>query len=155
MPPPAAPARPAPAAPAASPPPAADLGGTIDFSRYRRMMSERIQGTTVIGAGAKPPVGAEPGRRIVSRRTGREAAIDKAEFALGRDPKWADFAVPDNSNVSSAHAIIRRVGSQYFIMDTNSTNHVTLNGRRIPPNQDTPMNPGAVFVLGDEEFDFL
>jgi pSer/pThr/pTyr-binding forkhead associated (FHA) protein len=91
---------------------------------------------------------------VVNRRTGRQAVINKAEFALGRDPKWADFAVEDNSNVSSAHAIIRYTDSQYFIMDTNSTNHVKVNGQRIPPNQDVPLNPGSTFALGDEEFEF-
>ncbi|MDR0593407.1 MAG: FHA domain-containing protein, partial [Bifidobacteriaceae bacterium] len=99
--------------------------------------------------------GAQPERAILNRRTGRQVAVEKAEFALGRDPRWADFAVEDNSNVSSAHAIIRRVGAQHFIMDTNSTNHVTVNGRRIPPNQDVPLAPGSIFVLGDEEFEFI
>jgi pSer/pThr/pTyr-binding forkhead associated (FHA) protein len=80
--------------------------------------------------------------------------VNHPGLSLGRDPGWADFAIEDNSNVSSAHAIIRRTGEQYFIVDTNSTNHVTVNGQRIPPNQDTPLRPGSSFVLADEEFEF-
>jgi pSer/pThr/pTyr-binding forkhead associated (FHA) protein len=39
-------------------------------------------------------------------------------------------------------------------MDTNSTNHVTLNGQRILPNRDISLSPGSTFALGDEEFEF-
>ncbi|MDR1441811.1 MAG: FHA domain-containing protein [Bifidobacteriaceae bacterium] len=125
----------------------------IDFGLLRAQRTGPITGTTVIGGPAQSGL---PGqlRVIVCVRTGRQAVVDKAEFFLGRNSRWADFAVEDNSNVSSAHAIIRSVGDQHFIMDTNSTNHVMVNGQRITANQDTRLSPGDTFVLGDEEFEF-
>jgi hypothetical protein len=149
-------------APAASPPPpgspqpsgaGTDFGGTVDFSQFHGQLPGQVQGTTLIGLGA-PAEAPAKGRIVINRRTGRQAVIEKAEFSFGRDPSWADFAVEDNSNVSAAHAIIRCVDGQYYLMDTNSTNHVTLNGQRIPPNRDISLSPGSVFTLGDEEFEF-
>jgi hypothetical protein len=131
-----------------------DFGGTIDFRRYKGRQSGQLAGSSR-ASGEMAGSGPAPARHIVvSRRTGRQALVEKAEFSLGRDPNWADFAVADNSNVSSAHAIIRCVGGRYFLLDTNSTNHVTLNGQRIPPNQEIPLRPGSTFVLGDEVFEF-
>lgn len=142
----------APAANAA--PPQGDFGGTVDFSGFSGPAQSQIRGTTLLGGDAVQADGSPPGRMVICRRTGRRAVVNKSEFALGRDPKWADFAVEDNSNVSSAHAIIRCVDGQYYIMDTNSTNHVRVNGQQITPNRDISLSPGSVFTLGDEEFDF-
>lgn len=56
--------------------------------------------------------------------------IDKNEIKIGRDPSKADIVLPD-PEVSSVHAIVRKVGSDLMIEDLQSGNGTLLNGERI------------------------
>ena len=168
--PPAAPGQPAPQpapgvpqpAPAAPPPYAGQPAalGTVVFGQQQQggvaAAAAVPKGTTIIGnaaAAASPSVPLSANvHTITLRRTGRQAILNRPEFKLGRNPDYADFAVEDNSNVSSAHAVITQSGGRFWIMDTNSTNHVTVAGQRIPPNVPVELPVGTTFALGDEEF---
>lgn len=56
--------------------------------------------------------------------------IDKNEIKIGRDPSKADIVLPD-PEVSSVHAIVRKIGSDLMIEDLQSGNGTLLNGERI------------------------
>jgi pSer/pThr/pTyr-binding forkhead associated (FHA) protein len=43
---------------------------------------------------------------------------------------------------------------QFFVVDTNSTNHTFVNGQMIPPNHETVLNDGDVLTLANESFEF-
>jgi pSer/pThr/pTyr-binding forkhead associated (FHA) protein len=56
------------------------------------------------------------------------------KFSIGRDPK-CDYVIFDPKNrVSRKHAQLSIIDNKIFITDTNSTNGVFVNGKRINPN---------------------
>ena len=59
---------------------------------------------------------------------GSEHAVDKQSVVIGRS-KDCDVRVSD-PNVSRRHAEIRQEGTTYWIVDLDSTNGTTVNGRR-------------------------
>jgi pSer/pThr/pTyr-binding forkhead associated (FHA) protein/ribosomal protein L37AE/L43A len=62
------------------------------------------------------------------------------KFTIGRDPK-CDYVIFDPKNrVSRKHAEICVKNNKMFITDTNSTNGVFVNGKRIQPNSETEIS---------------
>jgi len=49
--------------------------------------------------------------------------------------------------------VISRDG-EYFVVDTNSTNHTYVNGMMIQSNVETKIAAGAKIRLANEEFEF-
>lgn len=56
--------------------------------------------------------------------------IDKGEIRIGRDPSKCDIVLPD-PEVSSIHAVVRKLGSDLVVEDLQSGNGTLLNGERI------------------------
>ena len=61
---------------------------------------------------------------------GRTHALDERQVVLGRS-KECDVQVAD-ANVSRRHAELRREGSDWWLVDLDSTNGTELNGKRVP-----------------------
>ncbi len=78
----------------------------------KRLTSMRAQGTTYI---------VFQGRRV--------PLVGK--IRLGRDT--ANDIVLDDKLVSRRHAVIQKIGEEYFLEDLGSTNGTLVNGQRIPP----------------------
>ncbi len=78
------------------------------------------------------------------------------QFVLGRkmtgeiDESFVDlrpFGAYENG-VSRRHAMIRRAGGKYEIVDLGSTNGTWIEKQRIVPNRPYPLNSGAIIFLG-------
>lgn len=74
--------------------------------------------------------------------------IEKNETLIGRDPEKSDICLND-PEVSSRHAKITRVKSEYHLKDLDSGNGTLLNGERINSKS---LNPGDEFVIGGTTF---
>ncbi len=74
--------------------------------------------------------------------------IDKNEIKIGRDPSKADIVLPD-PEVSSVHAIVRKVGSDLMIEDLQSGNGTLLNGERINKSE---LHNHDEFLIGSTTF---
>ena len=120
------PAPPPPGAPRAAPQPAAvPVGGT------RRV---------------------DPGVRLEIRISGQQdIAYPLGPYAIsvGREPENA--IVASMPFVSRHHARILPCSGGYAVEDLGSANGTYLKGRKIPPNQVTPLTHGDVIRIGDEE----
>jgi hypothetical protein len=102
-----------------------------------------------------------PGDKIstavcIQTRTNNQLTITKAVFLLGRQEDVVDFAITDNTNISGVHASIEHNlrSDKWSITDTNSRNHVFLNGEQISPSEKLELKSGDTFKLADEEFRF-
>ncbi len=123
--------------------------------------------TRNVDAGAIHPAGKEPpARDYLPPKQGlalytieSEVPIivqDESSFVLGRrmtgeiDELFVDLKPYGayESGVSRRHAMIRRTGKTYEIVDLGSTNGTWLDRERIVPNRPYPLKSGAVIFLG-------
>ena len=121
--------------------------------------------TTVLNANpqAAPEIGATtilspqmvmPVPVLVRNRTSEKITINKPVFRIGKERSYVDFFISDNTAISRSHANIVSRDGQYFIVDTNSTNHTFVNGAMLPANVETPIKAGDKIRLANEEFEF-
>jgi pSer/pThr/pTyr-binding forkhead associated (FHA) protein len=52
------------------------------------------------------------------------------------------------SGVSRLHVVVKRDSNRIIIMDLGSSNGTYLNGRRLTPHVEEPLNHGDVIALG-------
>ena len=65
-----------------------------------------------------------------------------------------DYFIADNTAISRSHANIHTENGEYFIEDTNSTNHTYINGKLINSNVKTKIVSGDKIRLANEDFTF-
>lgn len=78
------------------------------------------------------------------------------EFTLGRlsegQPIMPDIDLTPYqayaSGVSRLHAVVKREASRVLVMDLGSSNGTYLNGRRLNPHTEEPLNHGDIVALG-------
>lgn len=88
---------------------------------------------------------------------------DRDEFTLGRitegQPIMPDVDLsPFNAyanGVSRLHAVIKREGEKATIIDLGSSNGTYINGNRIIPHAEQPVNHGDLIYLGKLKFQVL
>lgn len=96
----------------------------------------------------------EPKPYLIRTKYNERILIDKPVFKIGKEKSYVDYFISDNTAISRSHANIIEKGSNYFIIDTNSTNHTFVNGSMIQSNMETPIKPGDKIKLANEEFEF-
>jgi hypothetical protein len=88
---------------------------------------------------------------------------ERTEFTLGRitegQPIMPDVDLtPFNAyanGVSRLHAVLKRVNDNAFIVDLGSSNGTYVNGSRLVPHMEQPVNHGDVIYLGKLKFQLL
>lgn len=91
---------------------------------------------------------------LIRNKTNEKIQLNKPVFRIGKERSYVDYFVSDNTAVSRSHANFITRDGQYFVVDTNSTNHTFLNGAMLQSNQEYPIKPGDVIRLGNEDFEF-
>ena len=91
---------------------------------------------------------------------GRAWIIKEPQYApkgsavrVGRDAS-NDLIVPEYS-LSKNHCDFRLEGEQLFVTDLGSLNGTLLNGKRIPANEEVPVQAGTILVLGRFQFEIV
>ena len=92
--------------------------------------------------------------QLVRSKTKEKILIDKAQFRIGRDADFNDYAVHDNRHVGHTHCHVVIRDGEYFIVDDNSKNHTRVNGEQIPPCTEVKLAHGFHISIADEEFEF-
>ena len=105
--------------------------------------------TTVLGAGS-----ARPDPCLIRVKTGERISINKPVFRIGKEKSYVDYFIGDNTAISRSHANIHSENGEYFIEDTNSTNHTYINGKLISSNVKTKLTNGDKVRLANEDFTF-
>lgn len=88
---------------------------------------------------------------------------DRTEFTLGRitegQPIMPDVDLsPYNAyanGVSRLHAVLKRTDDRVFIIDLGSSNGTYVNGTRLMPHSECPVNHGDLVHLGKLKFQVL
>ncbi|MBQ2943217.1 MAG: FHA domain-containing protein [Ruminococcus sp.] len=106
--------------------------------------------TTVLGA--TPGV---PDPCLVRVKTGERIKINKPVFRIGKEKSYVDYFIGDNTAISRSHANIHTDNGEYYIEDTNSTNHTYVNGKLINSNVKVKVVSGDKIRLANEDFTFI
>lgn len=80
--------------------------------------------------------------------------LNKPVFRIGKERSYVDYFISDNTAISRSHANIINRDGEFFIVDTNSTNHTYVNGGMIQSNVETKLSNGTKIRLANEDFEF-
>lgn len=108
--------------------------------------------TTLLGM--EPMIEDIANGQLIRKKTQEKILVDKEIFRIGKEKSFVDYYIGDNKAISRSHARFVKRNGEFFIVDTNSTNHTYLNGKMIPSNQEILVPNGSTVVLGNEEFKF-
>ena len=98
------------------------------------------------------PVSVEP--YLTRVKTGERISLNKPVFRIGKEKSYVDYFIADNTAISRSHCNIHTENGEYFIEDTNSTNHTYINGKIINSNIKTKLTNGDKVRLANEDFIF-
>lgn len=119
--------------------------------------------TTVLGVGSEAGettvLGASQAQIIkpylLRIKNNERIEINKPVFRIGKERSYVDYFVSDNTAVSRSHANIINKDNEFYIVDTNSTNHTYVNGSMIQSNVETKIEHGTKIRLANEDFEFF
>lgn len=87
-------------------------------------------------------------------RNNERIVLNKPVFRIGKERSYVDYFVSDNAAVSRSHANVVEHEGNYYVVDTNSTNHTYVNGKMIQSNSEVLLSHGDRLRLANEEFEF-
>lgn len=129
--------------------PKIDFGATVYFDE------KKLNSTVMIGENiVSESNSSESFPHIIRRKTQDDIRISKSPFKIGKEETFVDYCVKGNPAISGCHAFIVFDDGKYYIKDTNSTNHVCINNKRIQSNVLLEIKHNDVIKLADEYFDF-
>lgn len=122
-------------------------------------ISNSFNETTVLGPMSGETTVLDGGNDIVGPhltriKTGEKISVNKPVFRIGKERSYVDYFITDNTAISRSHANIITAGNEYFIEDTNSTNHTFVNGKMVNANEKIKLSNGDNIRLANEDFCF-
>jgi len=139
---------PAPAVPQSVAP--QNLGGNLNFGETT-VLGGSVGETTVLGAGAET---SKPQPHLIRIKNNEKIPLNKPVFRIGKERSYVDYFISDNTAISRSHANIINHNGEYFVVDTNSTNHTYVNGGMIQSGVETKLTHGTKVRFANEDFEF-
>ncbi len=125
-------------------------GQAMNFGETTVLGGGGVGETTVLGA--TPATQVKP--HLIRAKNNEKIDLNKPVFRIGKEKSYVDYFIGDNSAISRSHANIISRDGEYFVVDTNSTNHTYVNGQMIQSNVETKIAHGAKIKLANEDFEF-
>lgn len=127
-------------------------GQAANFGETTVLGGSVIGETTVLTAAQNPNKMIAP--HLIRKKNNEKISLNKPVFRVGKERSYVDYLIGDNTAISRSHAnFITREG-EYFVIDTNSTNHTFVNGTMIQSNVETTITHGDIIRLANEDFEF-
>lgn len=133
-------------------PPLAPQGQAMNFGETTVLGGGNIGETTVLGIASTETVQENP--HLIRSKNNEKINLNKPVFRIGKEKSYVDYFIGDNTAISRSHANFITRDGQYFVMDTNSTNHTYVNGVMIQSNIETQLSHGDKIRLANEDFEF-
>lgn len=91
---------------------------------------------------------------IIYLKTNMKISLETPVVRVGRSSRDVEVRLPDSIHVGRHHAEFRRRGTEYVLVDMNSSNHTLLNGKMIDPEKEYKIKNGDSIVFADEKFEY-
>lgn len=132
-------------------PPQMPQGNAMNFGETTVLgVGGGIGETTVLGVSAAT----QSRPHLIRSKNNEKIDLNKPVFRIGKEKSYVDYFIGDNSAISRSHANIISRDGEYFVVDTNSTNHTYVNGQMIQSNVETKIAHGTKIKLANEDFEF-
>ncbi len=134
-------------------------GGQVYGAQQQEAMTQSSEGsgdTTLLDAGSTETtlLNATAGAYLIRKKTGEKIQLSRQIFKIGKEKNKVDYCISGNTSVSRVHCHIVKKGSDYYIIDQNSTNCTFVNNIQSNANKETLLTDQSVVKLSDEEFEF-
>lgn len=123
----------------------------INFGETTVLGGGQIGETTVLGTESNP-TRADP--HLIRMKNNEKIPLNKQVFRIGKERSYVDYFIGDNTAISRSHANIVNHNGEFYVVDTNSTNHTYVNGGMIQSNVETKLSHGTKIRLANEDFEF-
>lgn len=149
--------------PTVQPTPAAQPMNTYQTPVMPKVQTASFGETTVLGGGVIGETTVLSGSvttenqvnpHLIRLKNNERIQLNKPIFRIGKEKSYVDYFIGDNTAISRSHANIISRDGDYFIVDTNSTNHTFVNGSMIQSNVEVKLFHGCRIRLANEEFEF-
>lgn len=128
------------------------LTGNANFGETTVLGTGSIGETTVLSAAQQ--TGDAPKPYLIRMKNNEKIPLDKPVYRIGKEKSYVDYFIGDNTAISRSHANIITREDEYYVVDTNSTNHTYVNDIMIQSNAETRISNGTKLRLANEEFEF-
>lgn len=128
-----------------------DHAAPINFGETTVLGGGQIGETTVLGTEANP-VRVDP--HLIRMKNNEKIPLNKPVFRIGKERSYVDYFIGDNTAISRSHANIVNHNGEFYVVDTNSTNHTYVNGGMIQSNVETKLAHGTKIRFANEDFEF-
>lgn len=108
--------------------------------------------TTLLSVAQNPNKMIAP--HLIRKKNNEKIALSKPVFRVGKERSYVDYFIGDNTAISRSHANFITRDGEYFVVDTNSSNHTFVNGVMIQSNVETAISHGDAIRLANEDFEF-
>lgn len=139
------------AAPAAQPQRKPQPATPVSFGTTTFLGGNQNGGTTMLISNVPPQLQTP---HLIRIRSNEKIQVNKPVFKIGTERSYVDYCIGDNATISRSHASIVKENEEFFVIDTNSTNHTFVNGRMIQSNQKVKLTHGTKIRFSNEEFEF-
>lgn len=127
-------------------------GQAANFGETTVLGGGAIGETTVLTAAQNPNKMIAP--HLIREKNNEKISLNKPVFRVGKERSYVDYFIGDNTAISRSHANFITRDGEYFVVDTNSTNHTFVNGTMIQSNVETVISHGDTIRLANEDFEF-
>lgn len=135
----------------ASQPPFAPHSQAMNFGETTVLGGGNVGETTVLGAVSEA---VQPKPHLIRLKNNEKINLDKPVYRVGKEKSYVDYFISDNTAISRSHANFISRDGEYFVVDTNSTNHTYVNGTMIQSGSEVKLAHGDKVRLANEEFEF-
>lgn len=128
-------------------------GKAMSFGDTTVLNAPKVGETTVLNETmVMPEVKKQP--YLIRKKNNERIELNKPVFRIGKEKSYVDYFISDNTAISRSHANIITRDGEYFVVDTNSTNHTYINGKMIQSNVETKISDNDSIRFANEEFTF-
>ena len=127
-------------------------GKPLNFGETTVLGGGAMGETTVLGAAPVDAPKVNP--YLVRAKNNEKIPLNKPVFRIGKERSYVDYFIGDNTAISRSHANIVNHNGEFYVVDTNSTNHTYVNGTMIQSNVETRLENNDRLRLANEEFEF-